>query len=439
MEGKALETEVTIIGGGFTGVAIARELSRYKVDVILVERSGELAAGASKATLGHIYTGLNMVGSMILKSVVLPPGTPLTIENVHDTKALVNQWNEEGFHEWRQILVDLGVEHKDTHLLIVGKNKAHAEDFKKYIMLGKMAGGIADDALSTFLLAVTTPVMVCPAMNTNMLLHPATQRNLETLKRDGLTILETGVGEMACGATGPGRYPEPEYILDRLKALLAPKDFEGKTVLVSAGPTREFIDPVRFISNPSSGKMGYAVARAAEQRGARVILVSGPTALAPPYHVETLAVDSAEQMAEAMFDHMDQADVIIKTAAVGDYRAKAVAGHKIKREKEGDLVLDLTQNQDILKELGSRKTRQFLVGFAAETQELAANAGKKLQKKNLDIIVGNLVGGTDSGFAADTNRVTLFFRDGSNESLPILSKDEVAHILLDRIKDKLGN
>lgn len=305
-------------------------------------------------------------------------------------------------------------------------------------MIGKMANGIADDALSTFLLAVTTPVLVCPAMNTNMLLHPATQGNLKKIRSQGLGVLETDFGTMACGTTGPGRLPDPEYILDRLKALMAPKDFEGKTVLVSAGPTREFIDPVRFISNPSSGKMGYAIARAAEQRGAKVILVSGPTSLAAPHHVETLPVDSAEQMAAAVFENMSRADIIIKTAAVGDYRAKARADHKIKKQKE-ELVLELTQNVDILKALGARKTRQFLVGFAAETQDLAANAGEKLKKKNLDLIVGNIVGSPDSGFQADTNRVTLFFKDGSSEALPILGKDQVAHILLDRIRDKIGN
>jgi phosphopantothenoylcysteine decarboxylase/phosphopantothenate--cysteine ligase len=319
---------------------------------------------------------------------------------------------------------------EEAHAVIVAPATAN--------MIGKMANGIADDALSTFLLAVTTPVLVCPAMNTNMLLHPATQHNLEKIRSHGLSVLDTDFGTMACGTTGPGRLPDPEYILDRLKACMAPKDFEGKTVLVSAGPTREFIDPVRFISNPSSGKMGYAIARAAEQRGASVILVSGPTALPAPYHVETFPVDSAEQMATAVFENMNRADIIIKTAAVGDYRAKAKADHKIKKQKE-ELVLELTRNVDILKELGARKTRQFLVGFAAETQDLAANAGEKLKKKNLDIIVGNLVGSPDSGFQADTNKVTLFFRDGSSEALSILGKDEVAHILLDRIKDKIGN
>ena len=304
-------------------------------------------------------------------------------------------------------------------------------------MVAKMAGGLADDALSTFLLAVTTPVLVCPAMNSNMLLHPATQRNLDVIRSDGLVVLAPDSGELACGTTGPGRMPDAEIILDRLKACLSTLDFQGKTVLVTAGPTREYIDPVRFISNPSSGKMGYAIARAAEQRGAEVILVSGPTALPQPYHTKLISIESAEQMANAVFENMDKADIIIKTAAVGDYRVKSAAKHKIKKEKE-ELVLELTKNQDILKELGAKKKNQFLVGFAAETQKLSDHAGEKLKKKNLDTIVGNIVGNADSGFQADTNEVTLFFRDGSSEPLPNMQKDEVAHILLDRVKEKMG-
>ena len=304
-------------------------------------------------------------------------------------------------------------------------------------MIAKMANGIADDALSTFLLAATTPVLVCPAMNSNMLLHPATQRNLDRLRSDGFAVLDTESGKLACGITGPGRLPDAEYILDRLKACLTKVDYEGKTVLVTAGPTREFIDPVRFISNPSSGKMGYAIARAAERRGARVILVTGPTALPKPFHVETICIQSAEEMADAVFSRMNEADIIVKTAAVGDYRPKVQAVQKIKKEQD-ELVLELTKNQDILKELGSRKSGQFLVGFAAETQSLEANAGEKLKKKNLDIIVGNLVGSSDSGFQADTNKVTFFFRNGGSESLPIMEKDAVADILLDRIKTGMG-
>ena len=304
-------------------------------------------------------------------------------------------------------------------------------------MIAKMANGLADDALSTFLLAVTTPILVCPAMNSNMLLHPVTQRNLATLELDGVTVLAPDSGELACGTTGPGRLPDSDIILDRFKACMSTKDFEGKTVLVTAGPTREYIDPVRYISNPSSGKMGYAIARAAEQRGARVILISGPTELLHPMNTEVISVESVEQMANAVFETMEQADIIIKTAAVGDYGIKDTAKQKIKKEKD-ELTIKLTKNVDILKEVGVRKKHQFLVGFAAETQKLESYAGEKLKKKNLDTIVGNIVGVSDSGFQADTNEVTLFFKDGSNEPLPNMKKEEVAHILLDRIREKMG-
>ena len=304
-------------------------------------------------------------------------------------------------------------------------------------MVAKMAGGLADDALSTFLLAVTTPVLVCPAMNTNMLLHPATQRNLDRLRENELTVLAPDAGELACGTVGTGRLPDAEVIVDRLKACMTKKDFSGRTVLVTAGPTREHIDPVRFISNPSSGKMGYAIARAAEYRGASVILVTGPTTLAHPRNMTVIPVASAQDMADAVFDQVAQADIVIKTAAVGDYRAKTAAEQKIKKEKD-ELVLELTKNQDILKTLGAEKGDRFLVGFAAETEKLKAHAGEKLEKKNLDIIVGNIVGRAGSGFAADTNEVTLFFRNGQQESLPNMGKAEVAHILLDRIRERMG-
>ncbi|MDX9788687.1 MAG: bifunctional phosphopantothenoylcysteine decarboxylase/phosphopantothenate--cysteine ligase CoaBC [Desulfobacterales bacterium] len=303
-------------------------------------------------------------------------------------------------------------------------------------IIGKLANGIADDALSTFLMAVTKPLILCPAMNTHMFESRATQRNLATLRSDGVFIIEPGVGEMACGTTGPGRLPEPAEILDRICAILTPKDLAGKKVLVSAGPTQEAIDPVRFISNPSSGKMGYAIARAAEYRGASVTLVAGPTSLPDPTGVCVIHVRSAADMAQAVFSCMDASDVIIKSAAVSDYRPVAPAAHKIKKNKDS-MSLTLEKNQDILFSLGQRKKHQVLVGFAAETQDLETYATGKLEKKNLDMIVGNLIGHSGSGFAVDTNRVTFFYRDGASESLPQMSKDEVADTLLDRICERL--
>ena len=299
-------------------------------------------------------------------------------------------------------------------------------------IIGKLACGIADDALSTFILALTSPVIICPSMNSYMYVNRAVQRNLQVLKNDGYHVLEPGLGELACGTKGPGRLPEPDVIIDRLLTHFAYSDFKGTNLLVTAGPTREPIDPVRFISNPSSGKMGYAIARAAEQRGANVTLITGPTSLPELINVNTVRVQTAEQMAAAVFDHLSGSNVIIKTAAVSDYRPKVQAKHKIKKKKE-ELVLYLQKNIDILKELGTKKNGRILVGFAAETEELEKNAEKKLSEKNLDIIVGNLVGIPSSGFNSDTNKVTLFYKDGTKEILPVLKKDEVANILLDRV------
>ncbi|MGD9080877.1 MAG: bifunctional phosphopantothenoylcysteine decarboxylase/phosphopantothenate--cysteine ligase CoaBC [Desulfobacterales bacterium] len=302
-------------------------------------------------------------------------------------------------------------------------------------MIGKLANGIADDPMSTFMLAVTSPVLVCPSMNTHMYANQAVQRNLDTLRSDGYVVMEPGSGQLACGTSGPGRLPEPEEIFDRFLGCLSAKDLAGKKILVTAGPTIEPIDPVRFISNPSSGKMGFAVARAAEHRGAEVTLISGPTQLDDPLNVTTIRVGTAQEMAHQVYKRMEDADVIIKSAAVSDYRPKESKSHKMKKGK-GEMVLRLQQNEDILKTLGQKKKHQVLIGFAAETRELKKNATQKLAQKNLDIIVGNLVGSADSGFESDTNTVTLFFKDGTTESLPTMDKMEVAHILLDRMVAK---
>lgn len=304
-------------------------------------------------------------------------------------------------------------------------------------IIGKIANGIADDALSTLLLAVTSPVIICPSMNTNMYRNRALQRNLDRLRQDGLFVIEPESRELACGTSGPGRLPEPEYILDRLLFRLSPKDLKDKNILVTAGPTQEYIDPVRFLSNPSSGKMGYSIARAAEKRGGRVVLVTGPTSLSDPSNVTVIRTGSAKDMAIAVFEHMEQADIIIKAAAVSDYRPVDSFQQKIKKEKD-EMVLSLQKNQDILEELGRRKENRLLVGFAAETENLEKNSVNKLVRKNLDIIVGNLVGRPSSGFGSDTNKVTFFYKDGTTESFPEMEKDEVANILLDRIATILG-
>ena len=302
-------------------------------------------------------------------------------------------------------------------------------------IIGKLANGIADDALTTFMLAVTAPRVICPSMNTHMYENLAVQRNLDVLEGDGFVIVDPGEGELACGAVGAGRLPEPEYIFDRVASIFMPKDFRGKKVLVTAGPTREFIDPVRFVSNPSSGKMGYAVAKAAADRGGDVVLVSGPTALNTPFGVQRVDATSAAEMAAAVFERMGDADVVVKVAAVSDYRPLDIADHKIKKGESG-ISVEMVRTTDILAELGRRKKQyQVLVGFAAETQNLKQNAIEKLKKKNLDMIAGNLVCGPDSGFCADTNRINLFFKDGTVEELPVMDKSAAAHVLLDRIKE----
>ncbi|WP_041279451.1 bifunctional phosphopantothenoylcysteine decarboxylase/phosphopantothenate--cysteine ligase CoaBC [Desulfobacula toluolica] len=307
--------------------------------------------------------------------------------------------------------------------------------------IAKLAHGIADDALSTTLLAVTAPVMICPSMNTDMYQNIRVQRNLDILETDGWHIIDPDSGVLACKAVGAGRLPDPWFILDRLEAILTRKDLKGKKILVSAGPTVEPIDPVRFVSNHSSGKMGYAIARAAEKRGGTVTLVSGPVNLDAPVGIERIDVETCEQMASQMLSNLDQADIIIKVAAVADYKPIDPKTSKIKKKDNNnkDLCISMTENPDILKLIGEKKTKdQFVVGFAAETDDLEKNALLKIKKKNLDMIAANLVGSSDSGFKADTNKVKLFFRDGSLFDIPLMEKEKVANILIDQVIKKMG-
>jgi len=299
-------------------------------------------------------------------------------------------------------------------------------------IIGKVAAGLADDLLSTTLMATKSPVLFAPAMNVNMWENPVCQRNLETLRDLGYRILEPATGFLACGWEGKGKLPAPEEIFFACRKMLTPQDLAGETVLVTAGPTRERIDPVRYLSNFSSGKMGYALAEAAVLRGARTILVSGPSCLAVPPGVEYLPVESAREMSDAVQQAATGASIVIKAAAVADYRPAEPASGKLKKSAE-QLNLQLVRNPDILAELGSRKGRTLLVGFAAETEELLANAGKKLAEKNLDLIVANDVTQPGAGFDVETNQVRLLYRDGRREDLPLQRKGQLAHLLLDRI------
>ncbi len=301
-------------------------------------------------------------------------------------------------------------------------------------VIGKVAAGIADDLLTTTIMATKAPVLFVPAMNVNMWENPIYRRNQKALEELGYRFVEPAAGYLACGWEGKGKLPDPSVIFEKTCAALTPKDLAGKTVLVSSGPTREEIDPVRFLSNHSSGKMGTAIARAARDRGARVIFVTGPSVQPIPCGVEPHSVDSARRMREAIIERAPQADIVIMAAAVADYRPVNREEKKIKKGGADQMTLRLEKNPDILAELGGMKQAgQLLVGFAAETNDLVANARKKLQQKNLDLIVANDVTEEGAGFDAETNIVRLLFADGRMEELPQLSKSDVAHRLLDRI------
>jgi phosphopantothenoylcysteine decarboxylase / phosphopantothenate---cysteine ligase len=300
--------------------------------------------------------------------------------------------------------------------------------------IAKLAGGIADNMITTTLLASTAPVWIAPAMNVHMYDHPAVKRNLAILADYGYEFIEPSEGYLACGYVGKGRLEEPEKIVQLAQTFFEKNNLklEGKTVIITAGPTREKIDPVRFISNHSTGKMGYALAKAARESGARVILVSGPVQLEAPSGVELVNVESAEDMYHSVLTYFDEADVVIKTAAVADYRPKIAFDYKVKKQP-GDTVIELERTEDILFELGERKKHQVLVGFAAETNDVDEYARKKLYKKNADMIVANNVKTKGAGFGTDTNIVTLFKRNGDMEELPIMSKQAVADRIIEEI------
>lgn len=301
-------------------------------------------------------------------------------------------------------------------------------------IIGKLANGIADNMISTTLLAATAPVWVAPAMNVHMYQHPAVMKNMETLRSFGYEFIEPGEGYLACGYTGKGRLEEPETIVELAGQFFTKKggELSGKTVLITAGPTREKIDPVRFLTNHSTGKMGYAIAGEAVKMGANVILVSGPVNLQPPTGAEVIKVESAEEMYQAALEHFDEADVMIGTAAVADYRPKYIYEEKMKK-KEGDQALELERTKDILFELGQKKKDQVIVGFAAETNDVENHAKGKLARKNADMIVANNVKQEGAGFGTDTNIVTVYKKDGSIIELPLMSKSDVAQNILTEV------
>ena len=323
---------------------------------------------------------------------------------------------------------DAAVEHvaiaERAHAILIAPATAN--------LLAKAAHGLADDALTTLLLAARCPVLIAPAMDGGMWDHPAVVDNVATLRRRGVTVLEPDAGALASGLSGKGRLPEPGAIMEALLRVLSPaRDLAGERLVVTAGPTREPIDPVRYISNRSSGKMGYRLAAAAFRRGADVVLISGPTAIAPPSGVTFVPVETAEEMREAVLQHAPRASMVVKAAAVADYRTKTPSATKIKGKQ--DLTLELTPNPDILKEIAKAAHGAFIVGFAAETHDVAANAQAKLEAKGVDLLVVNDVSQRGIGFDAEDNEVTLLDRWGGHRALPRMPKSDVADAILTHV------
>jgi len=348
--------------------------------------------------------------------------TPVTFEALSGNRVICNQFRDEG------PLMEHITWGQEADLVIIAPATAN--------IISKIANGIGDDFVSTMLLATTAKILVCPSMNSQMYMNPAVQDNLKRLKERDITVMAPGEGQLACRTEGPGRLPEPADIVEQAEMLLSRQDLSGLKILLTAGATVEPIDPVRFITNRSTGKMGYALARAAKRRGASVTLISGPTALPSPYGVTFFGVKSAEEMKQAVFDNRSGCDIIIKAAAVADYRPLEMAEQKIKKGTD-TLTLELTKNPDILAELGATK-KEFpcvLVGFAAETEELLSHAKAKLEAKNLDMIVANDVSRNDAGFEADTNIVKMIYRNGDTEDSRLMSKDDIADLILDRAKE----
>lgn len=349
---------------------------------------------------------------------------PITFETLTGHKCLVDTFDRN--FEFQVEHVSLA---KQADVVMIAPASAN--------VIGKLSHGIADDMLTTTLLACRCPKFLSPAMNTAMYENPIVQDNLKILKKYGYEVITPASGYLACGDTGSGKMPEPETLYQYIeKELAGPKDLTGKKVLVTAGPTQENIDPVRYITNHSSGKMGYAVAKAAMLRGAEVTLVSGQTALTPPMFVDYVQITTAEEMYQAVTSRSDEQDIIIKAAAVADYRPKTVYDNKVKKQ-DGQMSIELERTRDILAYLGEHKREnQFLCGFSMETENMIGNSRAKLQKKNLDMVAANNVKVEGAGFQGDTNVMTLITQD-QEIALPLMSKEEVADKILDTIRDKM--
>ena len=390
-----------------------------KGKTIILGVSGSIAA-YKIASLASALVKLQADVHVIMTSNATNFIHPITFETLTGNKCLVDTFDRN---------FDYSVEHvalaKRADVVMVAPATAN--------VIAKMTHGLADDMLTTTILACQCPKIVAPAMNTRMFRNSIVQDNLKLLKCYGMEVIDPASGYLACGDTGEGKMPEPELLLQYiLKAMVVKKDLEGVNVLVTAGPTREALDPVRYITNHSTGKMGYAVAKAAAMRGAKVTLVSGPVQLPPPPFMEVVDVVSAEDMFQAVTSRASKQDIIIKTAAVADYRPAVVATEKVKK-KDGDMSIALERTKDILAHLGANKKEgQFLCGFSMETENMLENSITKLVKKNLDMVIANNLKVEGAGFGTNTNVVTVITRKGG-EQLPLMSKDEVADKILDAI------
>ena len=346
--------------------------------------------------------------------------TPLTLQTLSSHPV---------YRETFSLIKDFDIAHialaQEADILVIAPATAN--------IIGKIAAGLADDLLTTVVMATKAPVLICPSMNTNMYENVIVRENIQKLTSRGYHMMEADSGELACKSEGVGRLPELSDIVEEVKSILTEKDLVGETVLVTAGPTREPLDPVRFITNYSSGKMGYALASRARRRGASVILISGPTVLSVPRGVTYVPVSTAVEMRHAVMKNLKQSTIIIKSAAVADYRPSVCADAKIKK-KDGPWTLYLERNPDIIAEIGKKKKERILIGFAMESEDLIKNAKAKMLAKNMDLIVANDVKQKDAGFQSDTNIVKILDRDGGIEELPLMDKINVADRILDRVK-----
>ncbi len=389
-----------------------------KKKIVLGVTGGIAAYKAAELTREFVKRGASVHVIMTRNATAFL--TPLTLQTLSGNPVYTDTFTLTG--EW-----EIG------HVSLAGSADAVVVAPATANFIGKVAAGIADDLLTTMIMATKAPVLICPAMNVHMYANAIVQENIAKLKEKGYAFVDPGYGELACKTEGVGRLAELEDIAEEVESVLTVKDLAGERILVTAGPTREPLDPVRFITNFSSGKMGYAAAIVARRRGAAVTLISGPTSLPAPRGVRFIGVETAVEMRDAVVNEIKKSTVIIKAAAVADYRPQTFSGSKIKK-KTGPLVLNLSRNPDIIAEVGKKKGKRILVGFAVETDHLVEYARKKMTEKNMDLIVANDITQTGAGFQAETNIVKILDRQGGAEDLPLMDKKKVADRILDRVK-----